>query len=290
MGKHKDKKKKKQTKVEPLEDKKTCCCGGKPEKAEKKTSSCCCGSESEKAEKKETACCCGGGETDEGESCCCNGTNDDEPFLGEKTVVNIDYLYLDQETCARCQGTDTRVEQAIELLEPVMNMAGYTLELHREEIATRELAEEHKLESSPTVRVNGVDICPETIENSCEECSDISGTETTCRQFEFNGKLYEVAPTALVVKRALEIVFGGEEPSDAAYEMPQNIVSFFEGKEKKLADEKAAYIDAARELAGDDEAKQNEYADLAEKLWEKLPQNAAPKSESGCCCGGSSCC
>ena len=188
-------------------------------------SSCCCGGEEEE-------CCCGGG-------CCTDEACKDEPFIGRKQVVYVDYLYLDQSVCDRCQGTDVRVELAVDLLAPIMEMAGYALVMSRIEIANEKLAEQHRFESSPTVRVNGVDICPEVIENPCDCCRDISDYDVYCRQFDFNGKLYEVPPTAYVVKRICEIVFNGEQPSDEPYEMPENIKGFLEGRAAKQASGKS---------------------------------------------------
>lgn len=149
--------------------------------------------------------------------------------------MHIDYLCLDLSVCDRCQGTDKRVEAAIEQLRDVMDMAGYRLEMRTGLILNDELAVEHKFKSSPTVRVNGVDICPEAIENPCDCCKDLSDYDVTCRQFEFNGKLYEVPPTAYVVKRILEIVFGSEQPSDEPYEIPVNIKGFLDGRAAKEA-------------------------------------------------------
>ena len=212
------------------------CCGGQA----KKSSSCCdSGSGSGSS-------CCGGDS-----NCCSDGANNDDPNTAEKEIVRIDCLFLDLSICDRCQGTDTRVEMAIEQLRDVMDMAGYRFEMNTELILNNELAIKHKFLSSPTVRVNGVDICPEVIENPCGCCKDLSDYDVYCRQFEFNGKLYEVPPTAYVVKRILEIVFGGEKPKDEPYEIPENIKGFLDGR-------------AAKEAAG--------------------------KKESGSCCGGSGCC
>lgn len=189
----------------------------------------------------EKSCCCG---DDDEQSCCSNCAEDeackDEPFIGRKKVVYVDYLYLDQSICDRCQGTDKRVEKAVAMLAPIMEMAGYSLVMSRIEIANEQLAVEHKFASSPTVRVNGVDICPEIIENPCECCRDISDYDVYCRQFDFNGKLYEVPPTAYVVKRMCEIVFCNEQPSDEPYVMPENIKGFLEGKAAKQDEKKSS--------------------------------------------------
>ena len=113
-------------------------------------SECCCSSDS--------SCCCG--DTSEESGCCDPDASQDDPNTGKKKTVKIEYFYLDQTVCDCCQGTDTRVEKAIEELAPIMDMAGYKLKMKRVEIFTEKLAKKHKFLSSPTVRVNGVDICP----------------------------------------------------------------------------------------------------------------------------------
>lgn len=213
-----------------MSKKSNCRCGEKAE--EKKESSCCCGGE--KHEGKDS-CCCSDGKSD----CCCGGEQNgccdpdactDDPNTGRKEVVIVDYLYLDLSVCDRCQGTDERVAKAVELVRPIMDMAGYNIVMNKVEIENEYLAERFEFLSSPTVRVNGVDICPEVIENECDCCRTLSSYDVNCRQFDFNGKLYEVPPTAYIVQRLLEIVFRGEKPSYAEYEMPENIRGFLREK------------------------------------------------------------
>lgn len=196
-----------------------CCCGGE---ATEEKEPCCCGEQSGSE-------CCGGG------SDCCSGTEADEPNTGHKEVVIVDYLYLDLSVCERCQGTDERVAKAVELVRPIMDMAGYNIVMNKVEIADERLAERFEFLSSPTVRVNGVDICPEVIENDCSSCRTLSDYEVNCRQFAFNGKLFEVPPTAYIVKRLLEIVFQHEKPAYGEYAMPENIRGFLRGKHSQGA-------------------------------------------------------
>lgn len=199
--------------------------------------SCCCGGEG-KAEKKESACCCGDSAQEQtGGSCCCSDDDccsddalADDPNTGHKEVVIVDYLYLDLSVCERCQGTDERVAKAVELVRPIMDMAGFNIVMNKVEIADERLAERFEFLSSPTIRVNGIDICPEVIENECCSCRTLSDYEVNCRQFDFNGKLYEVPPAAYIVKRLLEIVFSGQKPAFDDYVMPENIRGFLRGK------------------------------------------------------------
>ena len=58
------------------------------------------------------------------ENCCC-GTNKKEK------VVDIEYLYLDLNTCERCVGTDKVLEGVLDELSNAFKMAGYSLEYHK---------------------------------------------------------------------------------------------------------------------------------------------------------------
>lgn len=230
-----------------------CCCGGDSSccsnGAGSKSDCCgddCCGGNGSGSASAGDSCCCGDGAPNNGGNSCCgedssccdwesngccdpNAVNDD-PNQGRKEVVIVDYLYLDQSICDRCQGTDARVAKAVELVRPILDMAGYNIVMNKVEIENEYLADRFEFLSSPTVRVNGVDICPEVIENECDCCRSLSSYDVYCRQFDFNGKLYEVPPTAYVVKRLLEIVFHGEKPAYDEYVMPENIRGFLREK------------------------------------------------------------
>lgn len=74
-----------------------------------------------------------------------------------KTVM-IDFLYLDLNTCERCMATDDTLEEALSALSPVFQALDSEVTVNKVNITTRELAEQHHFISSPTIRINGVDI------------------------------------------------------------------------------------------------------------------------------------
>ena len=98
------------------------------------------------------------------------------------------------------------------------------------------MAKRHKFLSSPTIRVNGQDICVSFKENNCGCCSEISGTEVDCRVFEYNGETFEVPPKEMLGDAILKTVFGhkGSERSCGGYELPENLKRFFEGKKNNI--------------------------------------------------------
>lgn len=150
--------------------------------------------------------------------------------------ISVEYLYLDLQTCDRCIGTDAELEEVMAVLTPALKLSGYVVEYNKVEIKTAELAQNYKFLSSPTIRVNGKDICTTVKENSCGCCGEISGTDVDCRFFEYNGQSYEVPPKEMLAESILKAVFA--DPCDCScgeYSLPENLKAFFEGKNKKSA-------------------------------------------------------
>ncbi len=100
-----------------------------------------------------------------GKSCCSCGCD----CAFEKKVV-VEYLYLDLQTCERCIGTDSVLDEVMLVLTPAIELAGYTVEYRKVEMKTAEIAKQHQFASSPTIRVNGQDIC-RTVAEKRPSCS-----------------------------------------------------------------------------------------------------------------------
>jgi len=185
-------------------------------------SSCTCGCNSENDEKVEESCC--------GSDCRCN---EESNYTDEKII--IDFLYLDLNECTRCQGTDQNLEEAILEVENVLKSAGKEVEINKVNIISEELAKKYQFLSSPTIRVNGVDIQEEITEDNCESCGDLCGDEVDCRTWEFKGETYSEPPKSLIVEGILKRVYGENEleNNDDKYEIPENLKKFFKGKNKK---------------------------------------------------------
>lgn len=167
-------------------------------------------------------------ETEEG-SCLCAGREG----LGKKVLV--EYLYLDLQDCERCMGTGDVLDKVMGILTPTLQLAGYEVEYKKIEIETEELAKQYRFLSSPTIRVNGQDICVSVKENNCDCCSQISGTNVDCRVFEYHEEIFEVPPNEMLAYAILKTVFGQEEigSSCGGYELPDNLKRFFDGKRKQ---------------------------------------------------------
>ena len=153
--------------------------------------------------------------------------------MSEKEI-KIDYLFLDLNTCDRCVGTDVVLEEVIQELSPAFALAGYHISYNKTQIKSELDAVLHRFLSSPTIRVNGCDICAEVQESDCGCCGEISGTQTDCRVFAYEGKLYDIPPKAMLAEAILKNAFSAAEDKSAdIYMVPHNLRNFFAGKESK---------------------------------------------------------
>ena len=149
----------------------------------------------------------------------------------ETKVIRIDYLYLDLVVCDRCIGTDKVLKNAVDKLRPVFDSIGYSIELNNIEIENAEMAKRYRFRSSPTVLVNGNDICSSVVENRCGCCGDISGTDVSCRVFMYNGKGYEVPPEEMLIEAIMMNALRDRFNDHTKYVLPKNLEDFFNGKE-----------------------------------------------------------
>ncbi|ADL06090.1 arsenite efflux transporter metallochaperone ArsD [Lacrimispora saccharolytica] len=142
----------------------------------------------------------------------------------------IDFLYLDLNTCERCMATDETLKQALKILSGVFDTLGLEVKINSVNITSRELAEEYRFISSPTIRVNGVDICNELVESECADCGDLCGDSVDCRVFVYEGKNYEQPPVPMIVDGILKAIYGGQSQGTETYKLPDNLDKFFSGK------------------------------------------------------------
>jgi len=95
-------------------------------------------------------------------------------------------------------------------------------------ITSKELAEKYRFISSPTIRVNGVDISSELEESDCADCGDLAGCSVDCRVFVYEGKNYEQPPVAMITDGILKAIYG-QKPKEKSYMLPDNLIKFFDG-------------------------------------------------------------
>lgn len=146
--------------------------------------------------------------------------------------LKIDFLYLDLNTCDRCMATDSTLQEALLELSGVLNTLGCKVKVNKVNITTRELAEQYHFLSSPTIRVNGFDICGSITENNCCSCGAICGDDVDCRTFSYEGKIYEQPPKAMLIDGILRAIYGQPMQEKAVYTLPANLERFFTGSKQ----------------------------------------------------------
>jgi len=159
-------------------------------------------------------------------------------------TIEIDFLFIDLETCVRCKGTDASLEAALTAVQSVLTAAGASVSVRKTLVDTEQKALELSFVSSPTIRVNGRDIALELKESRCDTCADACGCdgEIDCRVWIWRGQEYTEAPEPMIVDAILSAVYGAggqaePEPavSRASGRTPENLKRFFASKAAKQA-------------------------------------------------------
>ena len=155
------------------------------------------------------------------ENCCC-GTGED------KKIVVIEYLYLDLNTSERCARTEKVLASVVDELRHAFKIAGYSLEYHKVSIETAEMAAAYRFYSSPTIRVNGRDICNSVKENNYGCCGDMAKTE----EYFYNGKIYETPLAKKIAEAIIQWALIPKLPSFSLdeYILPDDLKQFFDSK------------------------------------------------------------
>jgi uncharacterized protein DUF2703 len=159
--------------------------------------------------------------------------------------LQIDFLFLDLETCTRCRATDAALAQALELTRPVLDVAGIGVSVTKTRVTDERQAREQGFVSSPTIRVNGVDIAGHLVESACETCAEACACEggIDCRDWIWRGERSTEPPVGLIVEAIMAHAFdgrfdqeapGGREEETARsgrlLEVPDNLRRFFDSQ------------------------------------------------------------
>lgn len=173
---------------------------------------------------------------------CSTGTTiiPEEKTIAQKSAakeINIEFFYLDLNVCEMCRGTESNLEEALAEVAEVLKSTGVEVNLRKIHIESYEQALALDFISSPTIRINGRDVALEVKENYCSSCSDLSGTETFCRVWNFQGEEFSTVPKSLVIEAILKEVYGsrgeaGEISAERKARSLENLKSFFESKNR----------------------------------------------------------
>jgi|GEM_PF-865568 len=147
--------------------------------------------------------------------------------------IFIDFLYLDLATCNRCQETDIKLEQGVNQIKK--KFPNKNIYLNKINVNTKKLAYKYSFLTSPTIRVNGIDIQQEIIEDDCIACGELCGDQVDCRVWTYQGIEYHEPPTPMIVDEISKII--NEESwkilrNKNKYELPENLKKFYDQAEK----------------------------------------------------------
>lgn len=155
--------------------------------------------------------------------CCAEGSD----CCKDEKKIEIEFLYLDLNVCERCQGSDKNLDDAIQLVKPVLSKLGYTLNIHKINVNTETLAIEHKFLSSPTIRINHIDIEVTVKEDNCQSCGDLCGDTVDCRVFTYDSKEYHEPPVEMIIDGILRSIYNPNKLKELDYQVPENLLKFY---------------------------------------------------------------
>ena len=169
------------------------------------------------------------------------------------TTIQVDFLFLDLNTCTRCVSTNKNLEKAIDQVSDLLTITGVELNINKVLIDSEITAQNYKFVTSPTIRVNGHDIALETKESKCDSCTDLCGCEegTNCRVWVYRGVEYTEAPVAMIVEALLYEIYGNAQirvnDSNKYEEVPVNLKNFFAESSKNKSKEEDLCCDTEKQ-------------------------------------------
>ncbi len=173
--------------------------------------------------------------------CCPPGSWPAESFAGtpERRPLDVEFMYIDLNLCARCRGTEASLEEAAAEIAGLLEEMGVDLRIYKIHVRSEAEARELGFAISPTVRINGRDIQPDAPQTICDACTGLAGCEMECRVWTFRGKEYPAPPRAMIIDAILREVYGGpregpESPPPPA-EIPEALKRFFDVRRRKVA-------------------------------------------------------
>ena len=138
-----------------------------------------------------------------------------------RTEIVLDVLYLDGDGCDPCRTTIASVDEVSAVLDGPLRDVGRTLTVNTIHVTDREQAHQLGFVSSPTVRVDGVDIELGLREQSCASCSTLADEPIDCRTFDWQGVTFPSPPAEMIASRVLQYLDGALPVSPATATVPE---------------------------------------------------------------------
>jgi hypothetical protein len=146
--------------------------------------------------------------------------------------LQIEFLFLDLDTCTRCRATDTTLLEAIERTRPALDAAGVTVSMTKTLVTGETQARQLGFVSSPTIRIDGVDIAGELVESACDTCSEACACDGSvdCRDWVYQGERSTQPPLGLIVEAIMRHAAGAGSATPARPQpptVPANLRQYF---------------------------------------------------------------
>jgi hypothetical protein len=149
-------------------------------------------------------------------------------------TLHIEFLFLDLDTCTRCRATDATLLEAIDRTRPALDAAGVAVSVTKSLVASEAQAHALGFVSSPTIRINGVDIAGELVESACDSCSESCACNggVDCRDWVWHSERSHEPPLGLIVEAIMRHAGGvdpGRPPASppGSATMPANLRQYF---------------------------------------------------------------
>ncbi len=115
------------------------------------------------------------------------------------TVPLVLELYaLDTTSCGPCVSALGSMHAAAAVLSRELTGRGYVVATRVVRLEDADHARALGVLSSPTVRVNGVDIALDVDESVCPSCTALASAAVECRTYRWAGRSYDHPPAALI--------------------------------------------------------------------------------------------
>jgi hypothetical protein len=145
------------------------------------------------------------------------------------STLDIQFLELDMSSigmasCSGCVSAETQLNAAVAELRPLFDQIGVGIQFDKKLVTTAEEAQKLRLIASPTIRIHGRDLVPETQNVGYD-------LRTDSRVWAWKDDQYPVPPKAMLLDAILHAYPLLSEPlptSASEFELPQSLRDFFE--------------------------------------------------------------
>ena len=121
--------------------------------------------------------------------------------------LTIEWRHYEKEgeTCDRCAATGSSVKEVVSELSKELADKGITV-IFTETVLPKELMAQSNMILFDGVPLEAILDYAATDETPCPSCSCLTGSETSCRTVEYDGKTYEEIPAELIREAANKII------------------------------------------------------------------------------------